>query len=197
MAEINDKISTYHMAENPALYEPSRNNAFRFIAPVELAENLVPAGVEPELLTTEDYLQGSQTVIDLAVAESSVPHFTLDTVEVRRGNSVMKFANRPSFSEGSLTCNDFVGARVKDVLLAWQALAYDVANDVIHTADNYKFDCQLVEYSVDYSKIIRTWKLKGCWVSGLSEGSFQHDSNDKRSISVTLQYDRAIPEIVR
>ena len=34
MAEINDKISTYHMAENPALYEPSRNNAFRFIAPV-------------------------------------------------------------------------------------------------------------------------------------------------------------------
>ena len=194
MANVNNTgIGTYHLASNPELYEPSRNNAFEFL--VTGIDKLLSAGVLKEEATNDDYLSNIQDVIKLSVAESSVPHFDLDVIEVKRGNSTMKFAGTPSFSEGSLKCNDYVGARTKDILLAWQALAYDVANDVVALAGNYKKDCTLIEYAPDYSRVVRKWTLKGCWVKSLSEGSFTHDSQDKRAIDVTIVYDRAIPEI--
>lgn len=202
MSANNTNISTYHLSGNPALYEPSRNNAFEFLltglANSQALSRLFAAGVNRATASESDYIADTATVQDvikLSVAEASVPHFDLDVIEIRRGNSTMKFAGTPSFSEGSLKCNDYVGARTKDILLAWQALAYDVEDDVVHLAGDYKFDCQLVEYSPDFSKIIRTWKIIGCWVKSLSEGSFSHETNDKRSIDVTFVFDRAIPEI--
>ena len=58
---------------------------------------------------------------------------------------------------------------------------------------DYKRDCYLLEYDVSF-RLIRSWLLKGCWISALSEGEFDKTSNDLRQITVTLQYDRAIPE---
>ncbi|MCK9470218.1 MAG: hypothetical protein M0Q88_00500 [Bacilli bacterium] len=182
---------TYHLSDNPALYEPSRNNAFEFVVNSRI-NTLVQAGVTLPDDTT--MLTGIQDVIKLSVSEASVPHFDLGVIEIKRGNSTMKFAGTPTFNEYSIKCNDYVGAKTKAILLAWQALAYDVAKDVVNLAVNYKFDCQLVEYTPDYSRIIRTWTLKNCWVRALSEGSFTHDSNDKRTVDVTIIYDRAIPE---
>jgi hypothetical protein len=153
------------------------------------------AGKTDDTAADTDYLAGTQEVIKLSVAEASVPHFDLDVIEVKRGNSTMKFAGTPTFSEGSLKCNDYVGARTKDYLLAWQALAYNVQADVVELAGKYKKDCTLVEYAPDYSKVIRKWTLKGCWIKSLSEGSFSHDSQDKRAVDVTIVYDRAIPEV--
>ena len=186
-------ISTYHLSANPALYEPSRNNAFEFLC--YNFENLLMAGKTDDTASDADYLGSVQEVIKLSVAEASVPHFDLDVIEVKRGNSTMKFAGTPTFSEGSLKCNDYVGAQTKDLLLAWQALAYNVSADVVELAGKYKKDCTLVEYAPDYSKVIRKWTLKGCWIKSLSEGSFSHDSQDKRSVDVTIVYDRAIPEV--
>lgn len=190
----NRGISTYHLSKNPALYEPSRNNAFEFVLNPAL-NTLLQAGVSATIATDQDYIEGVQDVIKLSVADASVPHFDLGVIEVKRGNSTMKFAGTPTFSEGSIKCNDYVGARTKDVLLAWQALAYDVVNDIVQLADNYKYDCTLVEYAPDYSRVVRKWTLVNCWVKNLSEGSFSHDSPDKRSVDVTIVYDRAIPEI--
>lgn len=186
-------IGTYHLSNNPALYEPSRNNAFEFL--ITNFDPLLVAGKDDDTATAADYLAGAQEVIKLSVSEASIPHFDLEVIEVKRGNSTMKFAGAPTFSEGSIKCNDYVGAKTKDYLLAWQALAYNVQADVVELAGKYKHDCTLVEYAPDYSKVIRKWTLKGCWVKSLSEGSFSHDSYDKRSIDVTIVYDRAIPEI--
>lgn len=201
-------IGTYHLAGNPDLYEPSRNNAFEFILDLnstdawriantkDAEDRLLAAGVSLAKADDEtNYINDISNVIRLSVAESSVPHFDLEVIRIRRGNSEMKFAGTPTFSEGTLKCNDYVGAKTKEVLLAWQRMAYDVTNDVVELAGNYKRNCKLVEYAPDYSKIIRSWTLYGCWVKTLSEGNFSHDSNDKRSIDVTIVYDRAVPEI--
>lgn len=201
-------VGTYHLSGHPELYEPSRNNAFEFILDLNndnafFVNNLVQkddtallsAGVGVNEAEDTDYIAGVSDIIRLSVAESSVPHFDLGVIEVKRGNSTMKFAGTPTFSDGSLKCNDYVGARTKDVLLAWQRMAYDVVNDVVELAGNYKRNCKLVEYTPDYSRIVRSWNLIGCWVKTLSEGNFSHDSNDKRSIDVTIVFDRAIPEI--
>jgi hypothetical protein len=33
--------------------------------------------------------------------------------------------------------------------------------------------------------------LHGCWVSGLEETEYNHESNDKHAINATIEYDRA------
>ena len=189
----NTGISTYHLSANPQLYEPSRNNTFEFLAPD--IDKILRAGKSKSSATDDDLLLGFQDVIKLSVAEASVPHFDLDDVTVKRGNSTMHFAGAPTFNTGTLTCNDYVGARTKDMILAWQALAYNVEEDVVELANNYKMDCQLIEYAPDFSRIVRQWTLKGCWVKTVSESNFTHDSHDKRTIEVTIVFDRAIPEI--
>ena len=79
--------------------------------------------------------------------------------------------------------------------MAWNALVYDSAADVVHLANNYKFDCTLIEWNGDFSKKIRSWTLKGCWLKSISEGNFTHADNGLRSIDATIVYDRAIPVI--
>jgi len=185
-----EKFGTYHLSDNPAIYEPSRNNAFEFVVNSRI-NTLLQAGIS--LPTESSWLSNVQDVIKLSVSEASVPHFDLGTIEIKRGNSTMKFAGTPTFPDCTIKCNDYVGAKTKAVLLAWQALAYDVVNDVVNLAVTYKFDCELIEWTTDFSKVIRRWELKNCWVKTLSEGTFSHDSSDKRYIDVTIVYDRAIP----
>lgn len=190
MADIK-QIGTYHLADNPKLYEPARTNNFEFI--VVGLDRLLKAGVDAETAGENDYLTNAQDVIRFSISETSVPHFALNVIEVKRGNTTMKFAGTPSFDAGTLKFNDYMGAQTKDYILAWKALAYDVRTEKIQLASNYKIDCYLKEYTPDYSRVLRTWEMKGCWVSDCSEDSFSSDSDDKRQVTVTLQYDRAIP----
>lgn len=191
--------NAYHISDNPAYYEPSRNNAFQFIVvdPSFPVNDILLAGADAESTDPNDYLNvyGSyQEVLKLSISEAFVPHFDLDVIEIKRGNSSVKFAGTPSFSEGTLKFNDYVGARTKDILMAWHAMAYDVKTDVVQLAGNYKYDCMLIEYSPDFSRILRKWRLVNCWIKSFSEGNFSHESNDKRSVDVTIVYDRAIPD---
>ena len=183
--------SAGHLAGNNALYEPARSNNFEFI--VTDIDDLLGAGVQEEFASEQDYIENGQDIIRVSVISSSVPHFDLSTIEIKRGNATVKFAGTPTFSDGELKLNDYVGARTKDALLAWQALAYDVESEKVFAASKYKKDCWLYEYTPDYETVIRTWELKGCWISKLSEDAFSNENNSKREITATVVYDKAIP----
>jgi len=185
-------FGTYHLADNPQLYEPARTNNFEFV--VTDIDDLLYAGTDSATATEADHITNGQEVLRVSVVSSTVPHFSLSKIEVKRGNNTVKFAGTPTFDDGTLVLNDYIGARTKSVLLAWQALAYDVRTEKVHRATNYKKDCTLVEYSPDYDEVIRTWTLKGCWISSLSEGEFSNETNDKKTVTATIVYDKAIPQ---
>lgn len=186
-------FGTYHLADNPTLYEPARSNNFEFI--ITDIDDLLYAGTDIASADNEkNHITNGQEVLRVAVLSSTVPHFSIDKIEVKRGNNTIKYAGVPKFDDGTLVLNDYIGARIKDVLLAWQALAYDVITEKVSRATKYKKDCTLVEYSPDYEEVIRTWTLKGCWISALSEEAFSNESNDKRTVSATIVYDKAIPQ---
>lgn len=186
-------VSAYHL--NSKLYEPSRNNCFEFIVNDDL-NKLLFAGKNVETDTAEsDYLTGIQDTLRLSLQTASVPQFKIGFIEVKRGNSQVKYADIPTFESGTLKFHDFVGARTKDALMAWQALAYNVVDDVVNLATKYKFDCTLIEYNPDMSEILRQWTLVGCWISDITEEDFDHESHDKRTITAEIQYDRAVPII--
>ena len=180
----------WHLADNPTLYEPARNNNFEFI--VTGIDTLLKSGLDDsaEHVAT-DYITTAAETIRVSVVSSSVPHFSLGTIEVKRGNDTIKFAGVPTFGNLPIVVNDYMGAKTKEAIMAWQALAYNVRNGYINRATVYKKDCRLVEFSPDYKEILNEWRIEGAWVQEVSEGEFSNENEGKRTINVTIQYDRA------
>lgn len=196
----DNKMGAYHLANNPALYEVARSNNFEFIVTGlgKILQNgnkidspLYRAGVNTTDNNAKIDAAVAEDVIRLSVEKSSVPTFKQSPLSIRRGNSVMKFAGLPEFSDGTLVVRDFIGADTKSALMAWQNLSYNVKTQKIGQMKDYKKDCYLMEYTPDM-QLIRTWELKGCWISGLDMGDFDQESGEKRNITATIPYDYAI-----
>ena len=193
MADINKALSTYHLSTGvERIWSPAKKNFFEFV--VEDLGDLLKPGIEEELAEDADYITNGQEVIRLTVHETSVPHFELATLSIRKGNSVVKYAGVPTFNEGSLVCDDMIGAQSKAVLEAWQNLAYNVVTDKGGRAINYKHNAVLIEYTSDHVRV-RSWKLIGCWISNITEDNYNQETDDIQRVTCTIQYDRAIPEV--
>ena len=192
MAKINDGLSAYHLGSTHRAYQPAKKNFFEFI--VEDLTNLLKPGVEKELAQEADYITDGQEVIRLTVNKAPVPHYELNEIEIRKGNSSVWYAGTPTFSEGTLEVDDMIGANSKAVLEAWQNLAYNVLTDQGGRAINYKKNCTLIEYTSDHVKV-RSWKLIGCWIKNITENDYDKESDDLQRVQATIRYDRAILEV--
>ena len=187
----NEAAGTYRLGSNPNLYEIQRTNNFEFQVAASQFDNIVTVGGK-NFGALPDGSSGPSDIIRIAVQSTAIPHFTQGVLEVKRGNNTIKYAGVPSFDAGSLDFNDFIGADVKSILMAWQNMSYNVDTEKVGALDvtPYKNNCYLIEYTPDYRKV-RTWRLYGCWISALSEGEYSADSGDKHQISCTIEYDRA------
>lgn len=176
-------IGVNYLADNIERFEPARNNTFVFYTS-GLADKIDVSNVNNYADADPD------SVIKLSVKSSSVPHFSIQKATINRGNSQMHFAGKPEFKDGSIVLNDYIGAGIKDVLMAWQRCAYNPETEKVGYAKDYKVTGYLLEYTPDF-QLIRTWILKGCWLSEISEDNFDHDSAELRKITATIVYDKA------
>lgn len=171
--------------------ELARSNNFRFY--VEGLGGLLRAGYQGK--ESNAYIpENADEVLDFSVKSSFVPKFSQQPIEFRRGNAVIKAAGLPTFESGQLVIDDLIGLDGKSVLMAWQNLSYNVQTQMVGYMRDYKRDCHLIEFDPNY-KVVRTWKLYGCWVSDVSQDPFDHDSGDKRQITATIEYDWAKMEM--
>lgn len=189
---MENQYGAYHLADNPSLYEPQRTNNFTFI--VTGIDNILRVGVSAEEAEDNDYIKNASNTLSFSVVSASIPMFSQEPITIRRGNSVMKAAGLPTFSDGSLEVNDYIGADSKSILMAWQNLSYNVNTEKVGLMSDYKKTCYLCEYSPDY-KLVRTWKLLGCWVSSLSEDGFNQEDGGKKVITAKIEYDKAFMEM--
>ena len=178
---------THYLTDNPKYYEIQRSNTFMFYV-------AFPKGYfdNDEILAAQNTYarDNAQEVFRISVDSSFVPHFTTNAIELKRGNNTMKFAGNPTFSNGQIKFTDFIGAGTKAVLEAWQRKVYDENTEKVGLASDYKLLGYLTEYTPDY-QVVRTWKLIGCWISGLNEEDYTHDNAEKHSITATIEYDWA------
>lgn len=189
--ETKDNLG-WHIADNPANYEPSRTNTFEFV--ITDIDRLLKAGVDDTGENgDDDYLTGGQEIVRLGVQKADVPHFSQGEIEVSRGNIKSYYAGAMSFDSGSIEVVDYIGKSGKSVLMAWQRLSGDAKTGMVGRAKDYKKECTLLEYTPDY-ELVRSWHLVGCWVTKLSESQFSMDSADKKIVTATIRYDRAYPE---
>ena len=187
----DNKLGAYHLSDNPTLYEPARSNTFEFV--VTRLGQLLRAGYSAD--QSNAYLgTNAEELLRISVVSSTVPTFSQEPIIIRRGNSVMKAAGIPTFKAGSLVINDYLGADGKSILMAWQNLSYNVKTEKVGRMKDYKKDCYLLEYSPDY-QLVRTWKLKGCWISDLTMPDFNQEEGGKRQITASIEYDAAFMEM--
>lgn len=196
----DQSLNTLHISENLAAYEAARNSFFVFYVDPTQLTNLYSPDFDPDSgeAKVEDGTrfdgQMASDALRLNVLKSSVPNFTIETHEYRRGNDVVKFAGVPTFKDGSITVDDVVGLRTKDMLYAWQYLAYNPITRKGGRMKDYKKTCTLIEYTQDYEQI-RYWTLYGCFVTGIDEGDFDRENDGKRQMTVAISYDRAIMSV--
>jgi hypothetical protein len=192
-------LDAMHISTNLANYEAARTGFFTLLVDLAPSNSTAPTamlkatyGGDPSAAADTDKISANdvQELIKLNVLSFDVPHFDLNTIEYKRGNDTVKFAGTPTFSSGSLKVDDIVGVDTKSILMAWQALAYNVHTRKGGRMKDYKRDCTLIEYTQDYEQV-RQWKLYGCWVKTLSEDAFDRENDGKRAITATIEYDRA------
>lgn len=186
------EFGTYHLADNPTVYQPVRQNNFRFIVSGGAFDRLLRVGENPD--DDNSYITNAQEIIDFSVVSFDAPHFSQDEIAIKRGNSTVYYAGVPTFNTKSLVINDFVGADGKSVLLAWQSLSYNVFEDTIPSSDKYKLNATVLEYLPD-NTLVRYWDLIGCWVKELTEDGWSNENAGKKTVTATIRYDRAIPHL--
>lgn len=195
MSDIyGENLGTQHLAANPQLYYPQTSDIFEFI--VTGVDKLLRLGADENSINP--YITNAQEVIRLSTDASAVPSFSQELIKVARGNQIISFAGKPTFSGGKLTINDYVGAKSLDALLAWQRLSYNLKNQSVGHAEDYKKTCYLNVYDSN-NKLIRTYTLYGCWIQDLPQEEFQVGRGEGRKITATIIYDTFtmdLPEII-
>lgn len=188
---MSNSLSAQHISTNLANYEAARTGFFSLIVDDSI-DNIVNAAFsgDPRDAADSDKIAKAQETLKLNVIKAPVPHFSLEPLKYRRGNDEVKFAGVPTFDSGDITVDDVVGMDTKSILMAWQALAYNVHTRKGGRMKDYKKTATLIEYTQDFEQI-RSWTLYGCWVSKISEGEFDKENDGKRQISATIEYDRA------
>ena len=198
MSMIDPSLTGAHIADNLAAYEAARNAFFTFYVTGANTPDVNGATFTDKLYEKTSKVFKSQITkenllsnLSLNITKSSVPQFSLTALEYVRGNDKVKFAGIPTFDAGTLAVDDVVGLDTKTILMAWKELAYDPITRKGGRMKDYKVNCTLCEYTQDY-ELIRTWTLYGCWVSSVSDAEFDRESDGKRQLSATIEYDRAV-----
>lgn len=189
----DNALGAMHIATDYASYEAARSAFFVLSIPKGQFANLRKP-TEKALddasakLLTED---NASEVFRLNVVKTSVPQFSVETHEYRRGNDVVKFAGVPTWESGSLTVDDVVGVNTKDILISWLYLAYNPHTRMGGRMKDYKKKAVLQEYTQDY-ELIREWEIEGIFVKKVTDAEFDRENDSKRQINVEFEYDRAV-----
>jgi hypothetical protein len=187
---MSNSLSAQHISTNLANCEAARTGFFSLI--VDNIDNIINAAYsgDPDSAAEGDKISKAQETLKLNVIKAPVPHFTLGVNKYKRGNDTVTFAGTPEFDTGSIVVDDVVGLDTKSILMAWQALAYNVYTRKGGRMKDYKKTATLIEYTQDFEQV-RSWTIHGCWISSITEGEFDKENDGKRQITAKLEYDRA------
>ena len=182
----NKSLSNFHISDknNMQYFEVARNNLF--VLQITDVSDLLSADGKTKI-NGDVWEEG----LRISLTKCNPPHFSINPIKIQRGNSSVKAADVPEWSDCQIEFEDYIGLNTKGLLEAWHNLAYVSTEDTIGRMSEYKKNAVLIEYDSKHT-LVRSWDLIGCWVSTVQESPFDVTSTGERVISATLVYDRAI-----
>lgn len=121
----------------------------------------------------------------------SLPEVSNPAIEVGFGNSTAKVAGKREYGAGNFVFMDAMVADIEKQLVEWQNTVYDQNTGKMGWCTDYKHDITITQYGPD-GTCERSWRLEGCWPSNVSYGEMSGESADKKTITVTMEYDSAV-----
>lgn len=190
---VDMALGSYHIATELQNYEAARTAFFVLDIPKNQLTNLRKPTETGDDDTTALKLNSDDAadILRLNVTKTSVPQFSVETHEYRRGNDVVKFAGVPTWDSGSLEVDDIVGVNTKDIMISWLYLAYNPHTRMGGRMKDYKKTAFLREYTQDY-QLIREWEIRGIFVKKVGDSEFDRENDGKRKLSVEFEYDMAV-----
>lgn len=127
----------------------------------------------------------------LAVVSGFLPNESNEVISLNYGNTQVTVAGaaRPNNS-GSLVLRDLIQKDTEKSIDDWRSSVYDKETDAIGFAADYKKTAYVTQYAPDGS-LLRVWELEGVWPSAVDYGQVNYESAGAKTISVTVQYDKA------
>lgn len=143
--------------------------------------------ISVEGISTED----KKKTITLAVVSGFLPNESNEIISLNYGNTQVTVAGaaRPNNS-GTLVVRDFIEKDVEAIVDEWRSKVYNKENDAIGFAREYKKTAKVTQCAPD-GTLLRVWDLSGVWPSAVDYGAVNNDSPGVKTISITLQYDKA------
>lgn len=190
---VDKALGSYHIATELQNYEAARTAFFVLDVPKAQLANLRKPTESGDDDATAKKLDNANSaeILRLNVTKTSVPQFSVETHEYRRGNDVVKFAGVPTWDSGTLEVDDIVGVNTKDIMISWLYLAYNPQTRMGGRMKDYKKTAYLREYTQDY-QLIREWEIRGIFVKKVGDSEFDRENDGKRKLSVEFEYDMAI-----
>ena len=124
------------------------------------------------------------------VVNFPLPKETTESNDVNYFNQTIKTAGRTTFETSNLVLRDAIDYDTEKQFLTWRNKVYNPENGIMGIAADYKLNAKVIEYTPNGEKM-RTWKLVGCWPSGVEYGDLTYDDGGEKQISVTITYDYA------
>ena len=130
-------------------------------------------------------------VLTLAIASAFLPTESNEVISLNYGNTTITVAGKANANgSGSLVIRDLIQKDMEAMLDEWRATVYRKDTDAIGFAFDYKKPAKVTQYAPD-GTLLRTWNLTGCWPSSVDYGQVSYDSPGVKTVSITLQYDKA------
>jgi hypothetical protein len=129
--------------------------------------------------------------LTLAVESGFLPAESNEIIELNFGNSKVKVAGIATFEDGTLVVKDIIQQDTEKVIRDWRKQVYNPETDAVGLAVNYKKQARVIQWAPDGS-LERTWKIIGAWPSTVNYGTLDYTASDKKTIEITLTYDKAL-----
>lgn len=185
-----NNYSAFHIAQNKVEYNPQRKDNFMLI--VDFGDDMLRVGAREGSTDAQDIIKAldAQNQLILTLKSCSTPKVNQSTININRGNSVIKFAGKPTFSDMTFEAYDYIGSFVKDALLAWQNQSYNTTYDYIGNAKTYKKHAQLLQLTPN-GTLVRYWDIEGMWLTEVTPGDYDFSQDSEQSVSCTASIDWA------
>lgn len=130
-------------------------------------------------------------ILTLAVVSGFLPNESNEVINLGYGNTTITVAGKANVNgNGTLVVRDLVQQDMELVIDEWRKTVYDKTTDAIGFAFDYKKPAKVTQYAPD-GTLIRVWNLQGVWPSAVDYGQISYESPGVKTVSITLQYDKA------
>jgi len=138
-----------------------------------------------------DLDENKRKIITLSVASGFLPDEGNDPIDISYGNTKVSVAGVFSgATDGSIVVRDVIQQDVEKIIEDWRSKVYNKETGAVGMASEYKKPARIVQYAPDGTHA-RTWKLEGVWPSRVNYGTLDYESNNIKTIDITLRYDLA------